>query len=260
MIALNETQEYAAEVAFTLPLDSDPLTGLTGWTFTLGEVQIKLPGAGSWINVAVNKIVEKGYGRFAARLTAAQTTTAGIVAIKVSVTNTQPFFGYETIGTLGGDIPQNGTGYLLFYLPDSVDPVYGAPVSTANFSSSGTLRICLPDAAYRDCTSGEKASVINLGFGGYALPLDTTHTVKKGKAFIRAEYTGAQSFESYSTILGAELAVSVPTPPTPVTASVPITSPVSTYKDLLTAAVSRLCEYSKSGDFNAGVFTDNVGA
>jgi hypothetical protein len=260
MIALNETNEYAAEIPFTLPLASDPLTGLTGWAFTLGEVQIKLPGAGSWINVAVNKIVEKGYGRFCARLTAAQCTTAGPVAIFAEVSGAQPFFGYETIATLGGDVGVNGEGHILFYLPDETDPVYGAPVSGADFTSSGTLRICLPDDTYRDCTALEKASVINLGFGGYALPLDTTLTQKAGKLFIRAEYTGAQSYESYVTILGTGVATgTTPVTPDPIEVPLVAVSPQSTYMDLITNAVNRLPQYAKSGDFVYGTFVDNVG-
>lgn len=258
MIALNETNEYAAEVAFTLPLVSDPLTGLTGWTFTLGEVQVKLPG-GAWTNVAVNKIVEKGYGRYCARLTSSQTTTAGIVSILANVSGAQPYFGVDTIGELGGDIPQLSTGYMPFYLPNETDPVYGAPVSTANFSSSGTLRICLPDAVYRDATTAEKAAVINLGNGGYLFTLDSSLTTKKGKAFLYASYTGAQRFEGYSTILGFGAATTSATTLTPISVPNTLTSPTSTLKDLITAAAGRLCEYSKSGNFDAGEFVDNVG-
>lgn len=259
MIALNETNEYAAEVPFTLPLASDPLTGLTGWSFTLGEVQIKLPGAGSWTNVAINKIVEKGYGRFCARLTSAQTTTSGTVYIRASVASTQPYFGSETISTLGGDIPQNGSGHLAFFLPNSADPVYGSPIDTADFTVSGTVRICLPDTVYRDATSAEKTSIINLGYGGYALPVDSTHTLKAGKVFIYAEYSGAQRFEGYSTILGTGVSSPAIDVPTPIAVPNTLTTPQSTQMDLIANAVNRLCEYSRSGDYVADEFIDNVG-
>lgn len=249
MIALNETNEYAAEVPFTLPLASDPLTGLTGHTFVLGEVQIKLPSdPNNWVNVAINKIVEKGYGRFCARLTAPQCTTAGIVPILANVAGSseQPFFGVETIGELGGDVPVGGTGYIVFYLPDAIDPVYGAPISNADFTASGTLRICLPDDVYRDATVGEKAAVINLGNGGYAFPLTTTHTVKKGKVFIYAEYPNAQRFEDYVVVLGVGAsATTPPSSPTLVASSSTATSAVVSSVDHVTAALERLCEYSK---------------
>lgn len=252
MIALNETNEYAAEVPFTLPLESDPLTGLTGWTFTLGEVQIRLPGSLVWINVAVNKIVEKGYGRFCARLTSAQTTTEGNVYIRASVTGTQPYFGNEIISTLGGDIAQGGSGYIVLFLPDEVDPVYGSPIDTADFTSSGLVRLCFPDDVYRDATTDELNSIVNLGYGGYALPV--TDTDKAGKVFIYVEYPGAQRFEGYSTILGTGVAtVSTPTP-TPITVPNTVTTPQSTQMNLITNAVGRLCEYSKSGSFVADPF------
>lgn len=262
MIALYETNEYAAEIPFTLPLASDPLTGLTGWSFTLGEVQIKLPDSAFWINVAVGKIVEKGYGRFAARLTAAQTATAGIVTLRATVTGAQPFFGYETIGVLGGDIPVEEDGQILFYLPDEVDPINNPAIDDADFTLSGTLRICLPDDTYRDCTFGEKSAVINLGYGGYALPINSTLTTKAGKVYIRAEYTGAQSFESYATILGAGVAEDPdPTPPTPVetTAASTVLEALSPIKNLILGGVVRLPEYAKSGDYVDEPFLDNVG-
>lgn len=249
MIALNETNEYAAEIPFTLPLASDPLTGLTGHTFVLGEVQIRLPGAGSWVNVAVTKIVEKGYGRFCARLTADQCTTAGPVALLANVAGSaeQPYVGVETIGQLGGDIAVGGEGYIFIYLPDETDPVYGAPVSDADFTASGTLRICLPNDVYRDATTSEKAAVLNLGNGCYAFPLTSNLTGTRGKVFIYAEYPGAQRFEDYSTILGLGSApvVTPPSPtPAPVTSS-SVATTLATEIDHTTAAIARLCEYAK---------------
>lgn len=260
MIALNETNEYAAEVAFTLPLATDPLTGLTGHVFTLGQVKIRLPGSLVWIDVALNKLVEKGYGRFCARLTSTQTTTAGTVSIRAEVAGTQPYFGTDTINTLGGDIGQGGSGYLPFFLPDATDPVYGAPVSTANFTTTGLVRICLPDGVYRNATTTELASVVNLGYGGYALPVGATHTAKSGKVFIYVEYPGAQRFESYSTILGVGAASTTSaSAPTPITVPTPNVTPQSTLQNLITHAIGRLCEYSKSGDFSYGEYIDNVG-
>lgn len=262
MIALNEADEYAAEVPFTLPLATDPLTGLTGWSFSLGEVQIRLPGAGAWINVALAKIVEKGYGRFCARLTSAQTTTAGIVSVLANVTGAteQPYVGTETIGQLGGDVPVNGTGYFMFDLPDSVDPVYASPITTANFTASGVVRICLPNASYRDATLGELNAIVNLGNGLYAFALTTAHTATKGKIFLYVTYPGAQRFEGYSEVLGigaAAPAASV----TPLVSRVisPITYGDPTYVDHARAAINRLPEQFRSGSYvPAGVGLDTL--
>lgn len=258
MIALNETEEYAAEVPFTLPLTTDPLTGLTGHVFSLGEVKVRLPGSLVWVDVGVLKIIEKGYGRFCARLTSTQTNVAGTVSIRAEVAGAQPYFGTETISTLGGDISEGGEGYIPFFLPDEVDPVYGSPITTADFTAFGLVRICLPDDTYRDATVDELNSIVNLGYGGYALPLDATHTVKKGKVFIYVEYPGAQRFEGYSTILGAGVAEEVVVdPPTPIPVPVPVTTPQSTLMNLITHAVGRLCEYSKSGDFVADTYSED---
>lgn len=257
MIALNETNEYAAEVPFTLPLATDPLTGLTGWVFTLGEVKIRLPGSLVWIDVAINKIVEKGYGRFCARLTSSQTTTAGTVSIRASVAGTQPYFGTETISTLGGDIGLLDEGYLTFFLPDSTDPVYGSPIDTADFTTSGLVRICLPDEVYRDATTDELASIVNLGYGGYAFPVDASHTAKTGKIFIYVEYPSAQRFESYSTVLGTGLPVIPPEVPMPIRFISDSLSEDIPLTDFITRAVNRLCEYSRSGNFETDTYTED---
>lgn len=270
MIALNETQEYAAEIPFTLPLAADPLTGLTGWAFTLGEVQIRLPGAGSWINVAISKIVEKGYGRFCARLSAAQCATTGAVALlaNVSGSSEQPYVGVETIGELGGDVLVGGTGFIFFYLPNSVDPVYGVPVSGADFVGAGTLRICLPNDVYRDATPSEKATVLNLGNGCYAFPLTTALTATRGKVFLYAEYPGAQRFEGYSMILGVGAAPGA----TPTSGSgggsgfTPVRSPIDygdpEYVDHILGALNRLPEQFRTGTYepDPGGFNFLLGA
>lgn len=247
MIALNETNEYAAEVPFTVPLATDPLTGLTGWAFTLGEVQIRLPGAGSWINVAVNKIREVGYGRFAARLTSGQCTTAGTVSIYAEVADTQPYRGTETISTTtGGDLAQLGTGYLMAYLPQAVDPVYGAPASGAFSALPGALaRVAWQNAAYVTISN---ASVVEFGNGLYGIPVTAGDTVLNGKIYYYLTATDYQRYEDYSMVLGL-WGVQIKTiGPTPVE-STPIVG-VGTVAPAITShiagAVDRLCEYAKA--------------
>lgn len=254
MIALNETNEYAAEVAFNLPLAADPLTGLTGHSFVLGEVQIKLPG-GAWADASLAKIVEKGYGRFAVRLTSGQTGNAGDVFVRATVSGTQNYFGGDVIGVLGGDIPENGTGSVLFFLPDETDP-YNNPPLTGHTFVLGEVRMCLPDGLYADVPL---VQIEEVGYGGYKVNLLAGDTVKKGKVFIYAEVAGYQPFEGYGTILGVGSASSVVTPPTPIEVPVGEVVATTTYMDFLTSSVGRLCEYSKSGNFSAGVFVDNVG-
>lgn len=248
MIALNESLEYAAEVPFDLPLATDPLTGLTGWVFTLGEVQIRLPGAVAWINVATNKIVEKGYGRFAARLTFSQTTTAGKVAIRAIVADTQPYIGSETIGELGGDVPVNGTGYAFIYLPDEVDPIYGTAIATADFTAGGLVRVCLPNASYRDATLAELNAIVNLGFGAYAFPITLDHTATRGKLYLYVTYPGAQRFEDYTEILGVGASSAEIIESDTSTVRSPIDYSDPSYRDHVREALGRLAQQFRSGD------------
>lgn len=254
MIALNEANEYAAEVAFTLPLSSDPLTGLTGHVFTLGEVQVKLPGS-AWADVPVVKIVEKGYGRFAVRLTNSQTTAAGDVFVRATVSGTQNYFGGDVIGVLGGDIPVAGEGSVAFFLPDEIDP-YNNPPLTGHTFVLGEVRMCLPNASYIDVPLDQ---IEEIGYGGYRVNLTEDDTATRGKVFIYAEVTGYQRFESYGTILGTGVATTSVEIPTPIAVPTSALSPVYPLRDLITGAANRLCEYAKSGDFDAGIFEDNVG-
>jgi hypothetical protein len=240
VIAIEEPNDYAAEVPFTLPLATDPITGLTGYVFTLGEVQIKPPG-GAWVNVALDKIVEIGYGRFAARLTTTQRATAGVVAIYATATGCQPFRGTEVIGTLGGDISVEGDGYLMAYLPDDADPVYGTPASGAFSALSGALvRVAWPNAAY---VSLDPTLVVEFGFGMYGIPVSSVDTALRGKAYYYLDATGYQRFEGYSTILGTGPAAAVVVP-APVAVAAPAAQALAT-SDHVQAAFNRLCEYSK---------------
>lgn len=254
MIALNETNEYAAEVAFNLPLSADPLMGLTGHSFTLGEVEIKLPGL-AWANATVAKIVEKGYGRYAVRLTNSQTLVAGDVFIRATVATTQGYFGSDVIGVLGGDIAVGATGTASFFLPDASDPI-GNPPLTGHTFVLGEVRMCLPDGVYTDVPL---VQIEEIGYGCYVVNLSAANTAKRGKVFVYADVTGYQPFEGYVTVLGTGVATVTTTPPTPIPVAVSDLSAVAITIDHMTAAVNRLCEYSKSGDFNAGVFLDNVG-
>lgn len=258
MIALNETNEYAAEVAFTLPLESDPLTGLTGYTFTLGEVQIKLPGQ-PWADAALVKIVEKGYGRFCVRLTSAQTLVAGDVFVRAVVAGTQYYLGSDVIGLLGGDIQESSsTGSVSFYLPLATDPINGTPLLAYDWTEAGAypsttprVRVCLPDGVYTDA---DVALIETVGYGGFKLNLSALHTVKRGKVFVWAEVPGYQRFEGYCTILGVGTAGgSTPTPPGPTPVPAPYVPGDAEYVNQLALGLGRLAEQFRSGTADYGV-------
>lgn len=236
-IATGETDPTAAEVAFNLPSIANPSVPVTGYAFTTGEVQILLPGQ-TWVNVSPTQIVEKGYGRYCVRLTAAQCALAGSVFIRVNVATAQPYFGYDRIGVFAGDIPQGLGGALVFYLPNASDPVYGAPL-TGHVFAAGEVRVCLPGGVYTDAVVN---NIVEIGYGSYALNLTAAQTTNRGKVFIYANVSGAQVFEGYETISSTNVSTSTSTGGG--TVVVPVTSPVAptspTYVDHITIAVNRL--------------------
>jgi hypothetical protein len=247
MIALNESNAYAREVAFTLPLESDPLTGLTGWTFTLGEVQIRVPGGG-WIDAQLSQIVEKGYGRFCVRLTSGQVATAGDVYIRAVIDGAQPYFGSDVIGPLGGDIGVDSEGSVPFFLPSATDPIFGAPLTGHTFVL-GQVRMCLPDAIYVDVPL---VQIEEMGYGGYRVNLTAADTVKHGKVFVYALVPDYQRFEGYCTILDAQ-GVAEPEPaPEPEPVPVPIVYGDPEYVNQYAIALNRLPQQFRSGDLDYG--------
>lgn len=244
MIGLNEDQEYAAEVPFTLPLASNPLTGLSGHTFVLNEVRVCLPGSGGlWIAIAVNKIREVGFGMFAARLLSTQTTAAGSVLINAEVAATQPYRGSEIIGTLGGDLGVASAGYLFFYLPQASDPVYGAPI-TGDFAAKpgAVCKVAWPDAAFVDVTL---ADVVEFGNGLYGIPYDAADSVKRGKAYVYATCDDAQPWVSWYSILDATTFAPTPDEDVPTPVPSPYTATAPQYVDMVDVALSLLAEQYK---------------
>ena len=201
MIALNEATPSAAEVPFFLPQYNAPTTGLTGWGFTLGEAQMRLPG-GAWINVPLAQIVEKGFGWYAVQLTAAQTTVAGVVYLRVvvSVANTaQPFVGTETIGDGGGDIDVGADGEVPFFLANAANPVNSPGITGAY--PGGTIKLCLPGSnAFADA---DQADVVDKGFGAYTYLVKRIEgeTTTRGKLYLYATAAGAQPWSGFVTVL-----------------------------------------------------------
>ena len=247
MIATNETDESAAEVPFFLPTTSNPNTGLAGYSFALGDVQIKLPG-GAWINATLPKIREVGFGQYAVRLMSSQTLTAGTVYVRATVTGAQPYFGSEVISDQGGDITVLGDGVFPFYLPQVADPVYGSPITGHTFTL-GEVQIALPNAGF---VNANITKIAEVGFGAYAYQLLNADgaTGRKGKAYLFANVSGAQKFLGFITILGLSTAAAVvPTPSVPSTvinpASVASSAGNVSFEDHVSIAVSRLPQQFK---------------
>lgn len=233
MIALNEATLTAAEVPFFMPLISNPLLGLTAHVFTLGEVQIMLPG-GAWINATLSSIVEKGFGRYCVQLTSAQTAVAGNVYIRSVVSGAQNYVGIEEIAQAGGDLFEGIGGRVPFYLPNSSDPVFGAPV-TGHVFTLGEVLVCLPGTGYVNATL---LNIFEIGFGMYELAI-TAGQATRGKVFVYAAVSGAQRFEGFATILSVS-GGSAPIPVPPVPVPTPLPSGSTAIVGHVLAAVNRL--------------------
>jgi hypothetical protein len=97
MIFVGETDDDARELAFHLPDENDPLTGIEGHVHSTGEVLVRLPGSAAYVNADVTRVAEKGYGDYALKLTDAQVAEKGKIYIRVAVAGAQPWTGYEDI-------------------------------------------------------------------------------------------------------------------------------------------------------------------
>jgi hypothetical protein len=199
VIAQNESTPSAAEVPFMLPTSSNPLVGLTGHAFTLGEVQVQLPG-GSFFNIPVIQIVEKGFGLYAVQLDSTQTLNQGLVYIKTSVTGAQPYEGVEQIGVTGGDIVVGTQGYVPFYLPQSADPINGPPITGHTFSL-GEVQIVVPGS--NTFVNVALVDIQEIGLGAYQVIVTGAESAMRGKVYIYANVSGAQPYRGFAMVLNS---------------------------------------------------------
>jgi hypothetical protein len=156
------------------------------------------------------------------------------VVVNAVVSGAQPYNGFDVIGTSGGDIQVGVAGYILFFLANASNPVYGSPVTGHSFAS-GEVMLCLPGGSYANANT---SAIIELGLGSYALGLTTSQTALRGKAFLYASVSGASNFETYVDILSPGITTQVvPNQSSGVTF---VPSPVSNPVDQVAAALSRL--------------------
>lgn len=216
MIRPGEPSDYAAEILIYLPRADDPRLPKLNHVFVLGEVQIKLtPSAPSWTNVALARLVERGHGWYAIRLTEEQRAAATEVAYQAVCAGAQPDRGTEVIGSLSGDIAEGAAGVIPFFLPNEDDPVYGAPVEGHVFTL-GEVELSLPDDAFGDVPT---ARIVEYGGGLYGVLTTAAQAAKRGKAIVVANVAGAQRFSGYRTILGEGALVTPVPPPIPLATS-----------------------------------------
>lgn len=101
-IIVGETDDNERELAFHLPNSVNPMIPTLLHAFVSGEVKLYLPGGVGWIDADPTRVVEKGEGDYALRLTDAQVTTAGKIYLYVNVAGSQPWTWWYDIVTPGG--------------------------------------------------------------------------------------------------------------------------------------------------------------
>jgi hypothetical protein len=87
-IMVGETDDTRRELWFHMPSDNDPLTGVAGHVWAAGEVKIAAPG-GIYVDADVARVVDKGNGDYALRLTDLEVANRGKVYLRAVITGAQ---------------------------------------------------------------------------------------------------------------------------------------------------------------------------
>lgn len=198
MIPVGETDPNELEVPFDLPDASNPLVPF-GFAPTAGAVKLLLPGAGGWVDVAVDHQLVKGNGALAALLTTAQATTPGSGYIYAFVAGAQPFVDQFEIFDRTSYATDANQGELAFNIPDASNPL--APFAAGAYSFVlGDVMLVLPGGGWLQVPV---AQIATKGFGAYAVRLTTPQKVTPGKAYLYANVAGAQPFVGEYSIGGS---------------------------------------------------------
>jgi hypothetical protein len=96
-ILVGETDDVERELAFHLPNTVNPMTPTLGQSFSTGQVKLFLPGGVGWVDADVSRVVEKGEGDYALRLTDAQVVLAGKIYLYVNCPGSQPWVWWYDI-------------------------------------------------------------------------------------------------------------------------------------------------------------------
>lgn len=202
MILVGETDPHGRELPFHLPTTADPTVGLTGHAFVLGEIRIRLPGAG-YVNGDVAAVVEKGFGDYALVLSPAQVAARGAAYLEVTVAGAQPWSSEEDIG---GPIIVGETDATArevpFHLADSTNPltpITGHVWVDAGGGITAEVRVYVPGGSgYVNATI---ANIVEKGYGDYALQLTGSQVAGKGKAYVYAKTASSQQWTSWADIV-----------------------------------------------------------
>ncbi len=215
-----------AELVFAVYTnDNQPVDG---HSFVTGQVKVRLPGSGSFVNATIGNIQGCGKGQYVLRLTSAQTNVSGLIAIKFSDGVNRDSVNYDVIGSDSTTLSE-----VLFEVKDGLTGMGGVSFSV------GDVEVRAPGGSA--FTDADLAQVTDLGEGLYAYQLTPAQQEEAGAYMVY--YSG-----TYDPYYGYEHSVGVasvtPTPPDPLPA--PAEEVLIAYTSHGEAMLARLCEYSKA--------------
>jgi len=204
----------AAEVPVHLATPSNPLTPVTGYGWSTGDLQVFWPGTGSFVNAPTGNIVEKGFGDYALQGTSTNTSVAGCVYVYAEPSVSQPFRGVEFVT----DPNDPAIHEVPFTLMSLSNPVYTGV--TGHSFTLGEVQICFAGGSYANVPTSQ---IVEKGYGMYAVVLTSPQRLNVDKVYVSAQVSGAVPFTAdwdmvVSTYIGP---VPVAAPPAPIVSEPP---------------------------------------
>jgi hypothetical protein len=204
VIRVGETSDPEREFVFHLAVGSSPTTG---HSFSTGEVKYCLPGGSLYSNADVTRIVERGRGDYALRLTDAQVAAAGTITFYINASGADPVSYAQEIGP--GILTNEATDSkreVVFHLSSGLTNVTGHSWLT------GEIEICNPGGT--SYANADVTRVLERGNGDYALRLTAAQVGAggTGSLFINASGADPQNVTYEISDLGDIIGISFPAP------------------------------------------------
>lgn len=216
-----------AELPFAI-YDNDNVP-VNGFSFTTGQVKVRLPGAVAFVNADILNIVGCGKGQYVLKLTSVQTNVAGLITIKFSDGVNRTWVNYEVIGSDSVSLTE-----VLFNVNNGLTGIPGAVFGV------GEIEVRVPGGVA--FANADLAQVTDLGEGLYSYALTPAQQLVAGAYFVHYEGT-YDPYYGYEHNIGDVSVAATPSPPTPIP-TVAVTPPIP-YTLHGSAMLLRLCEYSK---------------
>jgi hypothetical protein len=189
------------ELPFALIPSDDPVYGDgSGHSFTLGEVQFLFSG-GSYEDVPVDQILERGNSTYGVVLTSPQRLALNSVYLAAQVSGMSLFTAsYDMLGNPGVIFLETSglAAEIPFHLTNSADGV--SPVTGQTFGSMDAM-VWWPSAGVFAPVS--PSSIVEKGFGDYAVQGTSLNTLVAGTAYLYVSTAGALPVRQFAFVTNA---------------------------------------------------------